>query len=303
MRPHLLAPNSDAGPVWKHVIEEYPWLKLVGVSSSPALTLLLVYSCLFSTSFLWRYGGDALSYGLYSLNQFENAERVLKATSEPGSFSFAGWSGSSCKFYRNLAESENINIEIDNAVSRVYGPKSNQMICRLRAHGFNLESSFKNYVLSAQYFQKAVNLLHDGSDSERQLELLQFLAYAQLENRQLRGLESTVGTARALVLGKSLHRYEVVYLQEILGCANEAGIDVSAERLMLNRISIKKHTSVKQDFCLTDLVITWCLLNLGVILATKKALLIGVERCWLRSLGAATSVLETIEIHEKLIAL
>lgn len=303
------ANSSVKSQLWHHILAEIPILGVLKVCVACVHAPLLLYLSFLSSSLVWLYGGTLVAYGFDALGQYENAERVFEATCESRPPSFANYSGRAYKRDKSLseAEMESTYIELDNAVSRVYGPNSEQMLDRLESHAFCISAAFQDSKLARGYLIKALNIVpknHPPADALRILGAL-CMEYSMDEDFKLEGIFGCLTLARELAFEKQLTAAEANSYGAILERANSCGFDVKAELAQLGvprpgRLPVASISS-RLDIVPCYLLVLFSLLLLKPF--ARRLLLQLAEQRWWKSLVTADSVSDAIEIHGKLIAL
>ncbi len=303
------AKSSLKPQLWHHVFADNPILGVLKVCVACVHAPLLLYLSFLSSSLVWLYGGTLVAYGFDALSQYENAERVFEATCESGTCSFANWSGRAYKRDKSLseAEMESTYIELDNAVSRVYGPNSEQMLDRLESHAFCISAAFRDSKLAREYLIKALNLVpknHPPADALRILDAL-CIEYSMDDDFKLEGLFGCLTLARELTSEKQLTAAEANSYGFIIERASRCGFDVKAELAQLGvpRPFSRPAARISSRF---EIVPCYLLVIFSLLLLkpfARRLLLQLSEKRWRKSLLTADSVSDAIEIQGKLIAL
>lgn len=303
------ANSSVKSQLWHHIFAEIPILGVLKVCVACVHAPLLLYLSFLSSSLIWLYGGTLVAYGFDALGQYENAERVFESTCESRTYSFANYSGRAYKRAKSLseAEMESTYIELDNAVSRVYGPNSEQMLDRLESHAFCISAAFRDSKLARSYLIKALNLVpknHPPADALRILDAL-CLEYSTDDDFKLEGLFGCLTLARELTFEKQLTAAEANSYGFILERASRCGFDVKAElaKLGVPRPFSRPDERISSRF---EIVPCYLLVIFSLLLLkpfARRLLLQLSEKRWRKSLLTAGSVSDGIKIHGKLIAL
>jgi tetratricopeptide (TPR) repeat protein len=236
----------------------------------------------------------------------ELAERIFQVTNGTGERSFAVESGigERPRPGQTQLSFESENIELDTIVARVYGSQSRTMANRYLCHAYRAEGAFENYKAASSYFKSALGIYRTHDDPEKCLEILHFLAYAQGENGEFDELRENLKTSLRMLFQANLSPSAKRNFSTVTYYADEFGIDVCRENLLLSRLPLSATTHTKEtDVSFLDCTLFSLLLLIPFIRPLRTCLLKRARFKWESALQQSDSRLSSIEQLDRLIVL
>jgi tetratricopeptide (TPR) repeat protein len=292
--------------LWQYLCTTFPWLWVLRSAGQLVLCVALVYGSVFVSGLVWRYGGTDSAYFASACRQMELAERIFQLTNGTGERSFAVESGIGYRPRPGQTQLsfESENIELDTIVARVYGSQSRTMANRYLCHAYRAECAFENYKLAASYFKSALAIYRIYDDPEQCLEILQFLAYAQGENGEFAELRENLRTSLKMLFQANLSASAKTSFSLVTYYADEFGIDVSRENLLLSSLPRSATTHTKDtDYSFLDYTIFSILLLIPFIRPLRSRFFKRARFKWELALTQSDSMLSSIEQLDRLIVL
>ncbi len=292
--------------LWQYLCSTFPWLWVLRSAGRIVLCVALVYGSVFVSGLVWRYGGIDSAYFASACQQMELAERIFKLTNGTGERSFAVESGIGKRPRPGQTQLnfESENIELDAIVARVYGSQSRTMANRYLCHAYRAEGAFENYKAASSYFKSALGIYRTHDDPEKCLEILQFLAYAQGENGEFHELRENLKTSLKMLFQANLSPSAKRNFSTVTYYADEFGIDVCRENLLLSRLPRSATTHTKEtDVSFPDYTIFSILLLIPFIRPLRRRLLKLARFKWESALKQSDSMFSSIEQLDRLIVL
>lgn len=296
----------EQSQLWQYLCGTFPWLWVLRSAGQLVLCVSLLYGSVFVSGLVWRYGGIDIAYFASACRQMELAERIFQVTNGTGERSFAVESGIGYQPRPGQTQLnfESENIELDTIVARVYGSQSRTMANRYLCHAYRAEGAFENYKLAASYFKSALAIYRKHDDPEKCLEILQFLAYAQGENGEFDELRENLKTSLKMLFQANLSASAKTSFSLVTYYADEFGIDVSRENLLLTRLPLSGTAHAKEiDLSFLDCTIFCTLLFIPFIRPLRSRLFKQARFKWEYALKQSDSMLNSIEQLDRLIVL
>lgn len=292
--------------LWQYLCSTFPWLWVLRSAGQLVLCVALVYGSVFVSGLVWRYGGIDSAHFASACRQMELAERIFQVTNGTGERSFAVESGigERPRPGQTQLSFESENIELDTIVARVYGSQSRTMANRYLCHAYRAEGAFENYKAASSYFKSALGIYRTHDDPEKCLEILHFLAYAQGENGEFDELRENLKTSLRMLFQANLSPSAKRNFSTVTYYADEFGIDVCRENLLLSRLPLSATTHTKEtDVSFLDCTLFSLLLLIPFIRPLRTCLLKRARFKWESALQQSDSRLSSIEQLDRLIVL
>lgn len=292
--------------LWLHLCSTFPGLRALRRVFQFILFAGLIFASFENTCIASRYGGIDCAYLVSSFQNMELAERIFQVTNGSGERSFAIESGIGYRPLSGQSEFafESQNIALDTVVESVYGAQSRNLANRYLCHAYRAQGAFENYVLSSKYFKKALGLYQIHADSEKCLDVLQFLTYAQGASGEFDELQEDLKTGLKLLSQANFSASAQSNFSLTVFYADWFGIDVSRENLLLCSLRRPSSTNIEVPKGIAESILFLSLILSVPITRIGKGFLLQIaRRKWLLALKRSNSSLDCVAQLEKLMLL